>query len=153
MDITAVGSSNQEALFAEMMNSSSSPLHQQLPAATNGCQVKVEKRRNKRRGDLTKKQRPVSMTTYPSGSAYSIPGLQTSEHDPLMEQNSGLRGSIASALGRGFPFAKPKAFFSSEQHLPARVESYNKNREGLFQLKAATASQVCQFLASLFEGV
>ena len=141
MDITAVGPSNQEALFAEMMNSSSSSLNQQLPLSGNGCQVKVEKRKNKRRVDLTKKQRPVSMTTYPSGSAYSIPGLQTSEYGPLlMEQNSGLRGSIASALGRGFPFAKPKAFFSSEQHLPARVESYNRSREGLFQL---TASQVC----------
>ena len=138
MDITAVGAS-KEALFAEMMSSSSSsPLH--LPPASNGSPLKMEKRRNKRR-DVSK-QRPVSMSTYPSGSAYSIPGLQPSEHGPLMDHNPGLRSSIASALGLGYPFAKPKAFFSSEQHLPARVESYNKSRERLFQLKAETANQV-----------
>ena len=84
------------------------------------------------------------MSTYPSGSAYSIPGLQTSGHGPLMEHNQGLRGSIASALGRGFPFAKPKAFFSSEQHLPAKVDGYNRSHETLFQLKAKTESEVSE---------
>ncbi len=147
MDITAVGDSSKEALFAEMMMGSNSPQLQPHPApsappsssSNSSPPPKVEKRRNKRR-DVSK-QRPVSMSTYPSGSSYSIPSLQTSEHSPLMKHNLSI-ASISALGSRGFPFAKPKAFFSSEQHLPGRVESYNRSRDGLFQLKAETDSQV-----------
>lgn len=122
MDITTVGGS-REALFDDIMASSSSGETQRRNKL-----LKVEKRENKRRDGS--KQRPVSMTTFPASSAEHCNG-------------NGTRGGIAGILGRGlFPFSKPKAFFSSEQHLPSSVDGYNKSREQLYQLKALAASQV-----------
>ena len=135
MDITAVGNtSSHDALFAEMMGVGEQPATTQqarLPALG----LKVEKRARKRRD--ASKQRPVSMTTFSSSPAHHprLGNLQQTEF-------AAERGSSVSlrACGMAFPFSKPKAFFGSEQHLPAKVESYNKSREGLFQLRASQVS-------------
>lgn len=128
MDTTAIESA-EEALFADIMASSSSS------AETRRGKLKVEKREKRRDGT---KQRPVSMTTFPPSSAYCKAG-------PAGQSNgagASRGGMIAGLLGRGLPFLKPKAFFSSVQHLPGRVESYNRNHEQLYQLKPLAASQV-----------
>lgn len=130
MDITAIGSSKEE-LFADIMASASSS---SAETQRRGKLLQVEKREKNRRRDGSK-QRPVSMTTFPPSSAYDKPPSSA-------ERCNGLRGGIAGILGRGFPFSKPKAFFSSEQHLPGRVESYNENHDQLYQLKPLAASQV-----------
>lgn len=136
MDISSIESS-KEALFADIMASTSNG---SAETQRRGKLLKVEKRENRRR-DGSKKQRPVSMTTFPPSSAYDKPSSAA-------EQCNGLRGGIASILGRGFPFSKPKAFFSSEQHLPGRVDGYNRSHEQLYQLKPLAASQV-RYLAQL----
>lgn len=126
MDITAVESS-KEALFADIMASSSGSAETER----RGKLKLVEKREKRRDGS---KQRPVSMTTFPPSSAYASAAGQC---------NGGAASrAIAGLLGRGFPFSKPKAFFRSEQHLPGRVDSYNRSHEQLYQLKALAASQV-----------
>lgn len=122
MDITTIGNS-KEVLFAEIMASASSNSAETM---RRDKLPKVEKRGEKNRRRDASKQRPVSMTTFPPSSAY----------------DKQCRGGIAGILGRGFPFSKPKAFFSSEQHLPGRVESYNRSHEDLYQLKPLAASQV-----------
>ncbi len=68
-----------------------------------------------------KKLRPQSMIALPSS-----PGDM-------------LSSSMNSFLGRGL-FARPKAFFSSEQQLAERVEEYNKKKDDTFKLKLVSAT-------------
>ncbi len=118
MDIATIAGS-KEALFADIMASSS-----ENPRRRSKMSVV------KRERDISK-PRPVSMSVFPASSAYSGGPV------PADRCNGG-RGSLAGFLSRGF-FARPKAkaFFSSEQHLPGRVEGYNQSREQLYQLKAS----------------
>lgn len=129
MDITSVQDS-KEALFADIMASTSGSGAEAQRRASGSSFVPVEKREKRRDGT---KQRPLSMTTFPAGSAYDKSGSAAGGTS---------RGGIAGLLGRSFPFSKPKAFFSSEQHLPGRVESYNRSHEQFYQLKPLAASQV-----------
>ena len=131
MDITNVEDS-EEALFADIMASTSGSAEAQRRVSSS--KVEIEKRERRRDGT---KQRPVSMTTFPASSAYDKPGSATAAG-----QNGASRSGFAGLLGRSFPFSRPKAFFSSEQHLPGRVESYNRSHEQLYQVKPLAASQV-----------
>lgn len=153
MDITAVRAS-QDALFAEMMGTAveESARQQQQPIRLqpHAAQIQqVEKRAKKRRDRDTTLQRPQSMTTFPSGSAYARfnslqqqAGQLPADHgsSPSL-MRAGCGGGTTTAAASHYPFSKPKAFFSSDQHLPAKVESYNRSHEGLFQLRASQVSQ------------
>lgn len=143
MDITTVGAtSSHDALFAEMMGVGGGG---EQPAPQARLPLKVEKRSKKRR-DGPKQQRPVSMTTFSSSPAHH-PRLGNLQQQTEFAAERGSSVSLR-ACGMAFPFSKPKAFFSSEQHLPAKVESYNKSREGLFQLRASEVRVECSKLAS-----
>lgn len=122
MDITAVGDS-KEAMFADIMST-----QLQAPSAN------IEMRDWKKRRDGSK-PRPVSMTIPPS-STYSSP-IKSGLHASLVYPSANLGGLVSGLrFAESFPFMKkPRAFFSSEQHLPARVEGYNQSREDLYQLK------------------
>lgn len=128
MDITTVEGSG-EVLFADIMATGEE---------SQRLQEKAEKREKK--GPRISKPRPVS---FPAGSAYSKSD-SISIYPSGTDQSISRRGygSISSLFGKGFPFSKPKAFFSSEQHLSGRVDGYNRNREQLYQLKALATSLV-----------
>lgn len=143
MDITPVEGSG-EALFADIMATGEEP---------QGLQGKAVEKRQKRKGPSISKPRPVSMTTFPAGSSpYTKPAASASIYpgggaggtDQILQTSRRGYGSISSLFGRGFPFSKPKAFFSSEQHLSGRVEDYNSSREQLYQLKPLTTSLVSE---------
>ena len=127
MDITPVEGSG-EALFADIMATGEE---------SQNLRGKAEKR--ERKGQSISKPRPVSMTTFPAGSAYTKPASASINPDGSTDQTS-RRGY--GLFGRGFPFSKPKAFFNSEQHLSGRVENYNSNRDILYQLKPLATSLV-----------
>lgn len=127
MDITTIPA--EEVLFAEIMASGTKAEEQHHPRQSG---VEVEMRR-KRRDWWTDKPRPLSMNVLPS----STEGPSGSP-----AKAASYRQRFNSALGRGLPFSKPKAFFSSEQHLPDRVEGYNRGHEKLYQLRIHSASEV-----------
>lgn len=145
MDITTLRDS-KEALFADIMaatsnsdNMANTNCHPGLAGRREEEEhdVAVELRRSDKKSRRVgahspKKPRPSSMIALPTSSSAS--------------PSSGGRvsGSVAAALlGRGFNFSRPKAFFSSEQHLSERVEGYNSRKESAYKLKMTqAASQV-----------
>lgn len=139
MDVTTLRDS-KEALFADIMAAANKP----SSATTSGnCQrgqaerdgkesaaaVELRKKSDKkgrRYGAVSpKKLRPQSMITIPSNTPSEM-----------------LSSSMNSFLGKGF-FARPKAFFGSEQQLAERVKEYNRKKEDAYKLKlVSTTSQV-----------
>lgn len=101
-------------------------------------QVAVELRRPDKKGrrigpHLYKTFRPSSMISLPTTSSAS-------------PSSAGRVSGLATAMGKGFNnLARPKAFFSSQQHLDDMLEGFNNKAEDTYKPKMVeAASQVSQ---------
>ena len=124
MDITAIVDTREEGVMASSSN-------------LDNAKRQTNDAKKKRRG--ISKRRPVSTTTL---SRLSSEKPATRERLSSVDYLPGFRNSIASAFGEGFPFAKPRAFFSIEQQLPERVDVYNQNHDAIYHLRPHSASEV-----------
>lgn len=137
MDLTTRRDS-KEALFADIMTAVDQPgspatsryqwsAERDRKESANAVELRKKSEKTGRRiGTISpKKLRPQSMIAIPSSN------------DP----SDMLSTSVNSFLGKGL-FARPKAFFSSEQQLAERVNEYNRKNNDVFKLKLVSSSQV-----------
>ena len=81
-----------------------------------GTELKRRDRKGRRNGNRSsKKVRPASMISAP---AYS-------SAQPSRSGGGRVSSSIATAIGRGFNLANPKALFSKDRHHAGRMEGCN----------------------------